>query len=897
MITALQNLISGKMGKVFFTLLLLIIVVSFVLYLSQGNSVFDHLGESGRKRDFYGHDLNDVDVNRYLSVSHSIAADVGAVVVPDSESLQAASARFHPEVPRRMQANIMGQYQEFMAQMGSVPPEQQQNLHQLFRRQFERVQGLMNNWNFFPDPVRARIISRENPEDKEFEEASVKAKLALEHIADLWDLLPPETEEASVVVAPYVRHVGELDPTLALNDGNRSRIFGEIGAMPGHGLSINQVDDVIFSYYRAAKVDEVLSATGFALEEEAELDLLTENLAWSVDGVSLSEDDLDLPDETFAMLTLKEQPKSKEHLGIRLPGKMLEFKFLAEGGEDNSTAIKVVIDPAGVSATRDNLRDALEKADPGFLVLPEGNATLALVLDDADLPSGLPVLGSPSASLEIKAVLESRLRAFHEERKNQPPFQEPAGVVVTAVTFAMSQHMEEPSEPTEAALRRYFEANKDSFAPPAPPPPPPAPPAPEGNASDGQPGPEGETGPEGDANATPDRNVTVPTASDQGTESNASEALANVLAELNATASDSNSTEPPTPVVTFDLVRAEVRERVMERDRQELEEDAWTLARDDAAAFLGDLQKASGKLRRNYKTYHGLRNSSEIKELIEKYGANPRPITFSEKNIAVQTALFGFSNMGGRSPLQEATKLTESKFFSRSLSKARDGYVVFLYDGGTESEPGRYLDTPFTLLYREYRNDVRAQAFKKSADDLVALLEKAEGLPKDGIHSKVRTVSIVEKSGAMLDASYQKRSQKLDSARSKLTEERDEIVRAESNATAEEAAAHATRKAEIDEEIETIREQNADLAAERGLAERIFREAFETGIQSGWKELERTDSAITYLNVRKAFLNASRPDEEEVEERLDNLSLRRADEARGDLVRDLVKAGDKKADN
>ena len=45
--------------------------------------------------------------------------------------------------------------------------------------------------------------------------------------------------------------------------------------------------------------------------------------------------------------------------------------------------------------------------------------------------------------------------------------------------------------------------------------------------------------------------------------------------------------------------------------------------------------------------------------------------------------------------------------------------------------------------------------------------------------------------------------------------------------------------------------------------------------------------------VRKALLNISRPDEEAIEERLENLSIRRVDEARGGLVRDLVKAGEK----
>lgn len=49
MITALQHFISKK-GKFVFILLLLLVVVSFVLYLSQGSSVFDLMSDGGREK-------------------------------------------------------------------------------------------------------------------------------------------------------------------------------------------------------------------------------------------------------------------------------------------------------------------------------------------------------------------------------------------------------------------------------------------------------------------------------------------------------------------------------------------------------------------------------------------------------------------------------------------------------------------------------------------------------------------------------------------------------------------------------------------------------------------------------------------------------------------------------
>ena len=57
----------------------------------------------------------------------------------------------------------------------------------------------------------------------------------------------------------------------------------------------------------------------------------------------------------------------------------------------------------------------------------------SLQFDEDNLPPLLPVLATPSSALEIVAGLEVRLRAYHEERKNEAPFQEPAGSVVTAV--------------------------------------------------------------------------------------------------------------------------------------------------------------------------------------------------------------------------------------------------------------------------------------------------------------------------------------------------------------------------------------------------------------------------------------------------------------------------------
>ena len=67
MITALQNFISKK-GKFVFVLLLFVVVISFVLYLSQGSSVFDLLPDPTReKKELYGLRWRLINWNKFIN--------------------------------------------------------------------------------------------------------------------------------------------------------------------------------------------------------------------------------------------------------------------------------------------------------------------------------------------------------------------------------------------------------------------------------------------------------------------------------------------------------------------------------------------------------------------------------------------------------------------------------------------------------------------------------------------------------------------------------------------------------------------------------------------------------------------------------------------------------------
>ena len=228
---------------------------------------------------------------------------------------------------------------------------------------------------------------------------------------------------------------------------------------------------------------------------------------------------------------------------LRSGGKVLDVEFREKHVDSNSTLTEVLLGAAGnLTATRDNLLAAIKKAELGFASEADGNASLAFTLDEDQLPSAIPSITTPSSALVVSGDLSLRLQAFHEERKDDPMFQEPVRTIATAVTFAMNDYLPPTSEPTEDRLRRYFESNKAEFQPP--PPPPPAPVLQEGNATKGQPGPDGKAGPKGEANATAESNASVVADANLNSVTADANATASVSAESNSSLAllDANAT-------------------------------------------------------------------------------------------------------------------------------------------------------------------------------------------------------------------------------------------------------------------------------------------------------------------------------------------------------------------
>ena len=195
MITALQNFIS-KQSKVLFPVLLLVIVVSFVLYLSQGSSIFDLLPDPTReKKELYGVDLNDPDQRRIINLSNRVASDFGAIVSPTDEAMENADRQFLENLQSQIQAAF------------------QANQDDIDRNALQRLFGFMQQWPNLPKSIKVKEIARSGLYDFEFSESSVQSKITLDGQADKWSFLPLSINHPRINLR-FDEFIKSLDPRL-----------------------------------------------------------------------------------------------------------------------------------------------------------------------------------------------------------------------------------------------------------------------------------------------------------------------------------------------------------------------------------------------------------------------------------------------------------------------------------------------------------------------------------------------------------------------------------------------------------------------------------------------------------------------------------------------------------
>ncbi len=799
---------------------MIIVIVSFVLYLSQGTSVFDFMSDPNREEKiFYGTDLNDPEERRLLSITNQVAADLGAIISPTKEVLEKADARYFENLQNQLRA--------------AYQPENRDKVDQ---EALQNMFGYMQSWRNFPDAVKVMAIARSGDYDYEFSESSIRAKLVMDSLARDFAFLPLEINH-SAINSFYHDFIKSLNPILG-EDENRSIAFANLARF--RGVTPRDVDSILYDHYRSHQMDRVFNGSGFTLDAEGEIEGHRDRFAWDAQAILISSEDFDFKSPSLASILMKSVPEAGTKLEIDLGRGKHTYEFVAEPKEANGTKRYLPLGKDASSCLK-SLAAELTASKVG-LVAELSEDGISLSAEPSALGRKSPTFSSSSKNLAIDFSLEPELRDLHRELRSDPQFVEPARTYASAISFETGDFHTPLPEPDEARMRAYFERNKVLFEP-----------LPEAPGTD----------------TIVDENVSLTPKDEEA-------------------ASDRN--QSAAPEVTFEEVRDEVRRRIVEGDKMDAEREAEELAKEAALDFLEVINSLGDRLVSKYASYQDLRKSGELEEALKESGGKVKRVSFSEKDMSLQARILGLERReserrSNREPLQEVQALNEKLFFTRSVRSTKTGYAVFILDRKTKEKPSDFAKVDFSLLYSELIGKQRTKAFNDWADEQFARLSN----PKASFEKGKRIV-LKAKSGSMARASYDLKSSKLRSQIQRLQEQRSEsskLVR-DKNAT----QADLKRKAEIDAEIEKIRQEQATLNQERSLTNRLL-EVVDTLEPNGeWVEQERTEESALFVRLSGVYtLLPEQADPEQVKGRVREIEFFKAENARSLLVQDLIAAG------
>ena len=440
MITALQHFISKK-GKFVFILLLLLVVVSFVLYLSQGSSVFDLMSDGGReKKEFFGYDWNDPDQRRFLSVTTRAAGAMGAISSPGREDISKAGSTYMEGLQQQMQAAFRA------------------NPEEVDRDAMQRMFEYMQAWpNFAPD-FQAREIARSGSYDSEFLDSAIESRVALSYQADEWDFLSPQVNHPSVN-AEFLNFLNRLDPSLQ-SEANRSSVFSMVGSR--FGMLANELESVLYANFRDNQIDRIYQSRGFAMPGEFNA-LSHENaFVWDGDVAVLSATTLPRKALSLGQVKLSKLPSIGDALSVSYGTKKYNFVFSDSATDANGSTVEVALGKT-IKKNVQALISALNQKDLGILAAGKKENVISLELENDKLGKSSPLIISGAKSLEFTEMLSDKLLTHFEENRDLGVFSEEPRTFATALVFENQSFLTPPPPADEARLRSYFERNRLDF--------------------------------------------------------------------------------------------------------------------------------------------------------------------------------------------------------------------------------------------------------------------------------------------------------------------------------------------------------------------------------------------------------------------------------------------------
>ncbi|MGE4550123.1 MAG: hypothetical protein AAEJ57_01945, partial [Opitutales bacterium] len=720
MITWLQALIE-KRGKWLFIVLLAVVIVAFVPYISPtGSSSLDFFTEeSQRGRDkYFGFDWYDPNDQRWLQSQAAVSGALGTSPAPNREA-----------------------WLETLRQVYSGQLEQSQFQARQVRLAMEAKIALLQigaTWNLLP-------LSAEH--QSSFQENTSSKNLIAEEFRDF---LASRIDERSGIAQN-----GEID----------SAKYEQTVQSMASGLNIkaNQVQAILFEDFRAEQVDASLRAAGFALHLEGELDLRARDLLWNYEAVTLDAETFEPKPLPFASILFRGVPENNATLTLSYDNssKIITFKDpLPKKPAEGEVAIGPGdSEKAKLLATRDNLAAALRQTGLSFVLAAwEDNASvntcgLNLSLPDDGVPFEMPRVSSTSEAFSISNELENELAAYYEDRRGDEIFMKPARTGVSAFEFQYSVHLKEPTAPTEAELRAYFDLHPGEFSRPAKQAPAPSPDSnksiqPEITSpdSDGRKGPRGrpsvrksrvpkkekveekpvapepeplpEPGPVAEPapeKPSPAVQPVTPPPPPPSLDANATGG-----SDANATTAASQPKEPPPPV-TFEEVRKQVLERVLEEKRADLETEARDLAEQQAEDFISELHGLSRKFTEKGIDSLKIRNDRSIGELVDRFQPGDRRMAaFSEGEIDSTSKIVGLPG----DALSDMIELPAHRFFSEATYETDKGFAVILLDARLPAAQQDLEKVDFRVLLREFRTERKQDAFQAHGEDIAKSLRE-----------------------------------------------------------------------------------------------------------------------------------------------------------------------------
>jgi hypothetical protein len=442
MITALQHFISKK-GKFVFILLLLLVIVSFVLYLSQGSSVFDLISDGGReKKEFYGYDWNDPDQRRFLNVTSRAAGSVGVLISPIQEAVEVAD-----------QSYIEGLQQQMQAAFRANPEEIDQ---EALQRMFQYMQA----WPNFSRDFKIREIARSGAYDTEFLDQSIKARVALEGQADSWDLLPLQINHPGIN-SEFIKFLTSIDPSLE-SESNRTSVLSMVGSR--FGMTGTELESVLYSSFRDMLIDRIYAQQGFTLPGEVEVLAQQNAFAWDGEVAVIAAKDLPEIQMDWGELEVVEAPKAGGRLIFTFDQKEMVLEFGNQVDDKNQTVVGV---PLGKNLKQfvQQLSKAINQKVSGVKAQIRKNTNIVLKLDQQSLPQTFPKISLNSKEIRFEDTLLPKLTQFYEANKDLKAFKEESRTFATAMVFPAQNFMTPPPPADEARLRSYFERNRLDFLP------------------------------------------------------------------------------------------------------------------------------------------------------------------------------------------------------------------------------------------------------------------------------------------------------------------------------------------------------------------------------------------------------------------------------------------------